>query len=138
MKRAISPIPKLSGKPINVDKEKERLTYDELSMTHRALSMLRSAHPPSQFLPSGISRKGFIWVKRNCHRWAIAGKVPWGYKGDYDPDKLSYYSRMHKGFPVFDNNRIRVYKTRSGATRAIKKIVGSGLLYEQQLSLVHI
>lgn len=138
MKRSIRPIQKLSGKPINAGKEKKRLTYDELSMTHRALSILRNAHPPAPFLPSGVSRKGFIWVTRNCHRWVIAGKVSWGYKGDYDPDKLSYYSRMNKGFPVFDNNRIRVYKTSSGATQAIKKIVGSGLLSEQQLSLVHI
>ena len=136
MKRSINPVPKLSGKPINAAKEKKHLTYDELVMTSSALSILRNSHPPAPFLPSGISRKGFIWVARNCRRWVIAGKVTCGNKGDYDSDKLSYYSGMCKGFPVFDNNRIRVYKTRGGAERAIKKIVSSGLLSKWQLSLV--
>lgn len=129
MKRSINNVPKLSGKPINDAKEKKYLTYSEVIATHSALSILRNTHP---------STKGFIRDMSKLRRYAIASRIAWGYKGDYDPDKVSYYSRMRKGFPVFDNNRIRVYKTRSGATRAIKKIVGTGLLSEQKLILVYI
>lgn len=137
MKRSISSILKLSGKPINAAKEKKHLTYDEMGLRHELLRILRNSHYPT-LLPSGVPRKGFIRTTSRLHRWVIAGRVPWGYKGDYDPDRPSYYSRMCKGVPIFNNNRIRVYKTRNGAERAIKKIVGSGLLSEWQLRLVHI
>ena len=135
MKRSISPILKLSGKPINVAKEKKHLTYDEMGLRHELLRILRNSNYPT-LLPSSIPRKGFIRAASKLHRWVIAGRVPRGYKGDYDPDRLSYYSRMFKGVPIFNNNRIRVYKTRSGAERAKQRLIDTGMFLAHNISLI--
>ncbi len=128
---------KLSGKPINAFKEKKHLTYDEMKLSQELLRILRNSHHLS-LLPTGVPRKGFIRAMLRMRRWVIVGRFALGNRGDYDPDKLSFYSGMRKGAPLFDNNRIRVYKTRAGAERAIKSMVDSGLLFGQKLSLAHI
>lgn len=139
MKRSISPILKLSGKPINAVKEKKHLTYDEMMTRIEALRLLRNSHY-STTLPNEVSRKGFIRAMPNLHRWAIASRVALVHTRDHDcdPDKPSYYSCMRKGVPIFNSNRIRVYMTHDGAERAIKRIVSTGLFLEPQLRLVHI
>ena len=139
MKRSISSILKLSGKPINAVKEKTHLTYDEMITRIETLRLLRNSHY-STLLPHEVSRKGFIRSMSNLHRWAIASRVALVYTCDHDcdSDKPSYYSGMRKGVPIFNRNRIRIYTTHDGAERAIKRIVRTGLLLEPQLRLVHI
>ena len=141
MKRSISPLLKLSGKPINaVVKEKKHLTYDEMRWRNGMLRILRNSQYAA-LLPHEVSRKGYIRAMSRLHRWAIASRVaPLVHTCDHDcdSDKPSFYSEIRKGVPIFNNNRIRVYKTHDGAERAIKRIVSTGLLLEHQLSLVHI
>ena len=138
MKQSIKSLLKLSGKPINPIKEKNHLTHDELVMRNEILKLISNSHHPT-LLPSvgRVSREGFIRVMNKLQRWVIASSVAVARTGDYDPDnRPNYYSGMRKGVPVFNNNRIRIYKTRSGAERAIKRIVQTGLLLENQLSIV--
>ena len=136
MKQSIKSLLKLSGKPINAVKEKKNLTYDELVLRNEVLRVIRNSHHPT-LLPSGVPREGFIRAMNKLNRWVIASSVAVTRTSDYDPDnRPNYYSGMRKGVPVFNNNRIRIYKTRSGAERAIKRIVQTGLLLENQLSIV--
>lgn len=148
MKRSVSSILKLSGKPINAVKEKKHLTYDEMITRIETLRLLRNSSY-SSLPPIGVSRssgifllckKGFIRSMPKLHRWAIASRVALVNTRDHDcdSDKPSYYSGMRKGVPIFNNNRIRIYMTHDGAERAIKRIVNTGLLLEHQLRLVHI
>lgn len=136
MKQSIKSLLKLSGKPINSVKEKTHLTHDELVVRNEVLRVISNSHHLT-LLPGVASRKGFIRAMRKLQRWVIASSVAVARTGDYDPDsRPNYYSGMRKGVPVFNNNRIRVYKTRAGAERAIKRIVQTGLLLENQLSIV--
>ena len=126
----------MSGKPINAVKEKTHLTHDELVVRNEILRVIRNSHHLT-LLPSGVPREGFIRAMNKLNRWVISSSVAVAHTGDYDPDnRPNYYSGMRKGVPVFNNNRIRVYKTRAGAERAIKRIVQTGLLLENQLSIV--
>ena len=136
MKQSIKSLLKLSGKPINAVKEKTHLTHDELVVRNEILRVIRNSHHLT-LLPSGVPREGFIRAMNKLNRWVISSSVAVAHTGDYDPDnRPNYYSGMRKGVPVFNNNRIRVYKTRAGAERAIKRIVQTGLLLENQLSIV--
>ena len=136
MKQSIKSLLKLSGKPINAVKEKKNLTYDELVLRNEVLRVIRNSHHPT-LLPSGVPREGFIRAMNKLNRWVIASSVAVTRTRDYDPDNSpNYYSGMRKGVPVFNNNRIRVYKTRAGAERATKSIAQTGLLLENQLSIV--
>lgn len=138
MKQSIKSLLKLSGKPINPIKEKTHLTHDELVVRNEVLRIISNSHHPP-LLPSvgRVSREGFIRVMNKLQRWVIVSSVAVARTGDYDPDnRHNYYSGMRNGVPVFNNNRIRVYKTRAGAERAIKRIVQTGLLLENQLSIV--
>lgn len=129
MKQYINSLLKLSGKPINAVKEKTHLTYDEMSLIQELIKILSNSHHPV-LLPSGVSREEFIRTMIKLGRWVVTR--------DCESDKLIYYSGMRKGTPVLDNNRIRIYKTRSGAEQAIKRIVDSGQLSKQKLGLAHI
>ena len=129
MKQSIKSLLKLLGKPINAVKEKTHLTYDEMSLIQELIKILRNSHHPVP-LQIGASREGFIRAMIKLGRWVVTRNC--------DSDKLMYYSGMSKGTPVFYNNRIRIYKTRSGAERAIKRIVDSGQLSKQKLGLAHI
>ena len=136
MKQSIKSLLKLSGKPINAVKEKTHLTHDELVVRNEVLRVISNSHHLT-LLPGVAPRKGFIRAMRKLQRWVIASSVAVARTGDYDPDnRPNYYSGMRKGVPVFNNNRIRVYNTRAGAERAIKRIVQTGLLLENQLSIV--
>ena len=138
MKQSIKSLLKLSGKPINAVKEKTHLTHDELVVRNEILRVIRNSHHLT-LLPSGVRvpREGFIRAMNKLQRWVIVSSVAVARTGDYDTDnRPNYYSGMRKGVPVFNNNRIRVYKTRAGAERAIKRIVQTGLLLENQLSIV--
>lgn len=137
MKRSVNSVLKLSGKPINAVKEKTHLTYDEMSLRAEILRILRNSQYPTLSLLSGITRKGFIRGLFRLKRWVIYGRVSYGDGLDGD-EKISYYSGMYKGVPVFDNNRIRVYKTRGWASHALKRILDTGLFLEHQLRLVNV
>ena len=136
MKQSIKSLLKLSGKPINAVKEKTHLTHDELVVRNEVLRVISNSHHLT-LVPGVAFRKGFIRAMRKLQRWVIASSVAVARTGDYDPDnRPNYYSGMRKGVPVFKNNRIRIYNTRAGAERAIKRIVQTGLLLENQLSIV--
>lgn len=138
MKQSTNSVLKLSGKPINnCAKEKSHLTKEEMSLRRECIKILRNSNYPTLTLPSGITRKGFIRGLSRLNRWVIYGTVSYGDGLDGD-EKTRYYSGMYKGVPIFDNNRIRVYKTQGWAARAFKRITDTGLFLENQLRLVNV
>lgn len=133
MKRSISPILKLSGKPINsVNDTKKFLDENEILGRHSVLSIVRN----SQYGGVDVDRKGFIRALRKLDRWVVSCTEAVGTGGDGDCPRVNYYSRMSKGRPIFSRRRIRVYKTRSGAERAKQRLISTGMFLTHSISLI--
>lgn len=133
MKRSISPILKLSGKPINSVKDtKKFIDETEMFCRHSVLSVMQN----SQYGSVDVDRKGFIRALRKLDRWVVSCTEAVGTGGDGDCPCVNYYSRMSRGRPIFSRRRIRVYKTRSGAERAKQRLIDTGMFLTHNISLI--